>query len=125
MKLYICGPMTGYPDMNVLAFSEAKTYLNARGYNTINPADSGTDPEPDMWKQFLKRDLQDMLMCDGVYVLSQFDWWKSKGATLEMYNAHRLGMPIFERDFDKDNIKPFLNYEYQLQRAILQNLSQW
>lgn len=38
MKVYISGPMTGLPEFNYPAFFAAAEALEARGYETINPA---------------------------------------------------------------------------------------
>jgi hypothetical protein len=38
-RIYICGPMTGYPDHNFPAFDRAKLMLEERGWDTVSPAD--------------------------------------------------------------------------------------
>lgn len=40
-KLYIAGPMTGYPDANYPAFHVARDALLAHGYQVVSPADFG------------------------------------------------------------------------------------
>lgn len=38
-KIYIAGPMTGYPDFNFPAFYAAAAYFKSRGWTVFNPAD--------------------------------------------------------------------------------------
>ena len=38
MKVYIAGPMSGYPDMNGPAFDKKADELRAQGYEVVNPA---------------------------------------------------------------------------------------
>ncbi|MDP4455455.1 DUF4406 domain-containing protein, partial [Escherichia coli] len=38
MKIYIAGPMTGYPDYNRAAFNAKASELMAEGHIVLNPA---------------------------------------------------------------------------------------
>lgn len=92
MKLYVCGPMTGYPEHNFPAFRAAAQTLAAAGYEVTDPSTLG-EHEDWAWADYLKRDLPEMLKCDGIAVL--FGWHKSKGARLEIDVAETLGMPYW------------------------------
>lgn len=87
MKLYIAGPMTGYPDYNYPAFNVAAKMLQERGYEVENPA---SNPEQACWSDYLRAALTQMLTCDGVAFLN--GWEMSRGAQLERHVAHSLGM---------------------------------
>jgi len=88
-RVYVSGPMTGYPDYNGNAFAAAATAL-APYYTVVNPAE---DLDPDRaWADALRADLQQLLTCDGVATLS--GWYGSRGARLEVHVAEALGMPV-------------------------------
>lgn len=90
MKLYIAGPMTGYEDYNRGSFRYAQSYLEAEGFEVVNPAPyehPGWE-----WADYLKRDIPLLLGCDGVATLR--GWQESAGASLEVLIAQRLGMPV-------------------------------
>lgn len=89
MRLYLSGPMTGYPALNFPAFLEAARELRARGHEVINPAELG-EHDGWTWEQYLRRDIKAMLDCEGIVMLP--GWVNSKGASLEYDIANRLGM---------------------------------
>lgn len=89
--IYISGPMSGYEDWNFKAFNEAAIKLRSAGYPTINPADFGANPN-DTWESCLKRDIAVLVHCETVVTLD--GWEKSRGASLEVYVAKALGIPV-------------------------------
>jgi hypothetical protein len=91
MKLYISGPMTGFPEHNFPAFFRAQTELELAGFEVSNPAQYPV-VEGETWEACLKRDIKDLVDCDGVAVLP--DWRISKGARLEVDIADRLKLPV-------------------------------
>ena len=102
MKLYLCGPMTGYADLNHPAFFKAETHLMSMGYEVINPAkmdeELGLDPhkgvmDPEFLKDAVKRDLDAVMTCDGIALLPE--WEGSKGARAEVAVAQWLGKPVY------------------------------
>lgn len=89
MKLYIAGPMSGYPDFNYGAFHAAETRLVNHGYDVLNPA---TNPECDSWDGYMRAAIAQVIQADGIAVLT--DWQMSAGAALEVHIAHSLRVPV-------------------------------
>jgi nucleoside 2-deoxyribosyltransferase len=107
-RVYIAGPMTGYPDHNYPAFFEAERILEENGFEVVNPArlHGGFDVQsallmrasnPKTWHEYIRADLREMLTCDAVFTLP--GWAASKGAQLEVGIAEQVGMNIIH-DFD-------------------------
>lgn len=90
MRLYVCGPMTGLPEHNFPAFREAAAKLVEAGYKVTDPSELGQHDYWE-WADYLKRDIPELLKCDGVALLP--GWHHSKGAGLEYLIATDLGMP--------------------------------
>lgn len=104
MKIYLAGPMTGFPNYNFPAFFDAEEKLKEQGYEVINPArldsDAGYDPtHPDfvMDEAFLvgaaKRDLMGVIDTDAIALLPE--WEGSKGAKAELAVARWLGKKVY------------------------------
>jgi len=102
-RVYIAGPMTGYPNHNVAAFDAAKDQLATEGVVVVSPPDiTRANPQPGIhsdgsidpaaYKALVKLDLVMMLECDEVVVLS--GWERSKGARLEIAVAQACGIPV-------------------------------
>lgn len=103
MKLYISGKIagliTGEAEGN---FALVQRTLEINGYETHNPYDTQPlcegscvpdDPEFDhAWSCYLRYDIIDMLKCDGVCLLWNFN--DSKGSILELFVARQCGLPI-------------------------------
>lgn len=92
-KLYIAGPMTGYPDYNRAAFHNAELALRAKGFDIVNPA---TTPEPcgdPEWRCWTRASIARMLAHDVTGVALLPGWAASAGATLEHSIASALGLP--------------------------------
>ena len=95
MHLYVAGPMTGHPAWNAPAFEAAREVLQTVGYQVTIPGEIvPVDPPAGIppWEECLRRDLKVLLDCDGVAVLS--GWDHSRGASLEVYVANRVGLPV-------------------------------
>ena len=96
MKLYVAGPMTGMRHDNFPAFHAAASSLRARGHEVLNPAENFGGRRGLPLHVYLKRDLADVLTCDGVAVLS--GWRRSLGALKEVLVAVAAGLPVYEAD---------------------------
>lgn len=95
MKVYLSGPMTGYPKLNFPAFNDAAEQLRAAGYEVLNPAEHGIQPGW-TWVDYLRLDLYDVLAAQTIAVLP--DWQASRGAALEVHVAQQLGVPVVPVD---------------------------
>lgn len=124
-KLYLSGAMasTNLPDKNFKQFFDAEKILK-KYFEIVNPASYGnfgiqsiineyTDHnviknkgskilnghilgnEISGWSNFLKRDIKLLLDCDGIIMLPGWDFYKSKGATLEKQIAESLEIKVF------------------------------
>jgi Domain of unknown function (DUF4406) len=92
-RLYVAGPMSGYPGFNYPAFRRATAALRAAGYAVECPAEN---PEQSCWEDYLRLGLGQVLAVDGVATLP--DWRESRGAALEVHVAHALGLPVLPVD---------------------------
>lgn len=92
MRIYVSGPMTGYPQNNVPAFNAAAKKLRALGYEVVNPAELDKGEPCSSWVACLRRDLKWLVTCDAIATLSR--WKKSKGASLEVHVGRELSFPI-------------------------------
>ena len=89
MKIYVAGPMTGYPNLNWDAFFTTEAKLIEEGWRVVNPArldrDAGIDPNRDLgtydYTDCALRDVEALLACDAIYLMA--DWQFSKGACWE------------------------------------------
>lgn len=91
MKVYVSGPMTGWPDHNFPAFNAAADKLRAAGHDVENPADKGII-EGWSWEDYLRYDLKILCDCDAICLLGE--WWASRGARLEQDVAQQLKLKI-------------------------------
>ena len=114
MKVYLAGPMTGYPQFNLPAFEEAAKKLRAAGYDVLNPAElddprireialaSGDGSMTPIikhgvtWGDFLSRDVK-VIADNGLHAVIVLPGWeKSRGARLETFIAAMMcGLPVF------------------------------
>lgn len=97
MRLYIAGPMSGYPDFNYGLFRDVQRSLELRGYTDIlNPIDAElenpTPGTPQAWDWYMRKCIAMILQADGIAVLR--DWECSPGARLEVSIAHMLRIPV-------------------------------
>lgn len=95
MRLYIAGPMTGYPESNYPAFHAAARLLRFFGYQVENPAEN---PEPPCgtWLGYMRMALRQISTVDGVVMLPGWIW--SRGARIEWLLAKLLGLRVLSLD---------------------------
>jgi len=103
MKLYLAGPMTGYPAYNFPAFHAAAAALRARGHDVWSPAErdeqEGFNPQTDTahpLRYYMRWDLPAVLESDAVATLP--GWEESVGANLEVHVAQVCAIPIYTID---------------------------
>lgn len=92
LRIYIAGPMTGYPEHNYPAFAAASERLRELGYEVVSPAEINAGLEMDGWAACMRRDLVQLTTCDTMYMLP--GWENSRGARLEWQIAEALGMSV-------------------------------
>lgn len=108
-RVYLAGPMTGVALHNFPAFKAAAAKLRAIGIEVFNPAENvpaGHDAIKEEAKRrahYMRQDITAITgwpggpdPVDAVVVLP--DWWKSRGARLEIENALQLNVPILYAD---------------------------
>jgi hypothetical protein len=89
-RLYVCGPMTGLPQLNFPSFFEADKQLRDAGYDVLNPADRAGRTEGKPWDWYLRRCIKDVVDSDALALLP--GWRGSRGARLEHHIAQSLFM---------------------------------
>jgi hypothetical protein len=89
-RIYLAGPMSGLPDFNYPAFHQAAKQLRGQGFHVENPAENAA-PECGSWAAYMRLALRQMLTCNRVVFLPE--WEHSKGAQLEYEIAMRLDIP--------------------------------
>ncbi len=128
MKIYLAGPMRGYPLYNFGEFFRVAIALRKLGHTVENPAEYdmalGLNPaieldDPDQipfnMEAVLKQDFEKILASDAICFLP--GWEKSTGALAERIVAHYSGRKIFLWDLGTDKLiegpylKPFVSFE--------------
>lgn len=89
-RLYVAGPMSGYPEANYPAFNKASDALRGCGFTVVNPAE--VHVTQCHYVDLIREDLREMLDCHGVATLD--NWWESPGARNEVSCAGLLKMPV-------------------------------
>lgn len=89
-KIYVAGPMSGYPECNYPAFNAATSALRETGFEVVNPAEFGDVGSH--YVDLIRMDLRVMLDCHAVATLE--NWWESVGARNEVQVAGILRMPV-------------------------------
>lgn len=91
-KVYIAGPMTGYPELNYPAFEMAAKKLRSMGFEVVSPAELNLIDES--YLRAMRKDILALVDCDHIVMLD--GWEKSKGATLEHHIATVLEIERIE-----------------------------
>lgn len=112
MKIYLAGPMTGYPNLNFPAFDHFAGKLRAAGYTVFSPAEKDRERDGVDWGQVVPSGDRAALVKAGfnprVAILDALTWiakeadvialmpgWeKSKGAQAEYALAVFLGLEL-------------------------------
>jgi hypothetical protein len=105
MKVYLAGPMRGYPLYNFAAFFSAAIDLRTMGHIVSNPAEldmaKGLDPSlelddpkqaPFNMEEVLRQDFIEVLYADAIVLLP--GWEESSGARDEAHIAMRSGRQV-------------------------------
>lgn len=92
-KLYLAGPMAGLPDHNFPIFNRVAAQLRERGHVVFNPAENDDGGIRRARSFYMKLDIPALLASDAIVLLD--GWQRSRGASLEVWLALDMGMPIF------------------------------
>lgn len=91
-RVFVCGPMTGLPELNYPAFMARAAELRAAGYHVENPAENPA-PACGTWAGYMRLSIPQLCSCDAIDLLP--GWAGSRGATAEHRVAVDLGIPVF------------------------------
>lgn len=104
VKLYLFGPMRGYPDGNGPAFKEAREALRDMKHEVFCPwefsASMGWPPtrrerNPDRLRHLMMRDFE-WIVTNAEGLVGLEGWPKSKGSLAEVHLAWAIGLPVYE-----------------------------
>lgn len=126
VRVYIAGPMTGYPQFNIPAFDAMARMLRkqvagpkVRTFDVVSPAEldgeevrehllkSKTGDPADLppgttWGDFLARDVK-LIADGGIKAIVTLDGWeRSRGARLETFVGHLAGCQITKGEITWD-----------------------
>lgn len=95
MKLYLAGPMTGWPNFNYDMFRVESRRLEEAGYEVESPLQEGDEEiqHSVSYEYFLRRGFQQLLDCDGLAYMEPVGL--SKGATRELTLAQWIKIPAY------------------------------
>jgi len=114
LKLYVAGPMTGYPGFNIAKFDAMTETLRSLGHEVVSPVElddpatraiSAASPDGNIntlvthgytWGDFLARDVK--LLADGGFdgIVVLDGWQYSRGARLETFVGKMLvGIQVY------------------------------
>lgn len=94
LRIYVIGPVTGFDDLNVTAFENARRKLREAGFMPLIPHDFVSEDAD--WQQAMRRSVETLAKADGIAYID--GWQKSKGARIEWRLAHSLGIEIASVD---------------------------
>jgi hypothetical protein len=100
-KVYVAGPMSGLPNHNYEAFHAMERKIIERFPGTLifNPARNFNGYAGLPWEVYMREDIPNLCRCTAIVFLDQ--WWRSKGARLEMEIAVKLGMKMYNHHFQE------------------------
>lgn len=93
-RVYISGPIAHYDlEERKAVFKAAKKQLRKMGYLPVNPMDNGL-PQPGDWRDHMRADISNLLRCQYIYFLPE--WQYSKGCRLELDVAMSCGLKVLK-----------------------------
>ena len=113
MKIYLAGPMRGYPNFNFPAFDKAADLLRRQGFTVFSPAEHDRTKHPDIENNPTGDEeiaasqtgfsLREALAADTNYICKTADaiallpgWEESRGVAAELALAKALGHTVIE-----------------------------
>jgi len=109
-RIYIAGPMRGYPDLNYSAFNYAMESILSdpklnKAWCVLNPVLIGKDfssvpvdfiQSPDLLRRLMEFELAVVKSCDAILLLR--GWERSEGARAELRVALDAKLEIYTQD---------------------------
>lgn len=92
-QLYVAGPMSGIPEYNFPQFHEITRLLRDQGYAVFNPAENNDGGAVQSRAFYMRIDIPALMASQAVVVLP--GWQESRGASLEVWTAIDLDMPVY------------------------------
>jgi hypothetical protein len=106
LRVYVAGPINGYPDGNREAFAKRALQLTELGFEPVNPWNVGAEHDqgpcvggpayntesPHQYGCYLREDIKVLMYCDGITLLR--GWQDSRGASAEEHVARALGLQV-------------------------------
>lgn len=93
-RIYLAGPMTGYPDHNFDAFHRAAQHLKAAGWDVVNPAENFGGRTDLPHADYMRADMAALIKCDAIALLP--GWQESRGAKAEYFLAREMGLKTID-----------------------------
>lgn len=93
LKMYLLGPMSNYPDLNIHEFNRVAALLRDDGFEVENPGEWQDPANPPTRAEAMRQDLNALLRCNGAVCLK--GWSESLGANLEVFCCYQLGLPVY------------------------------
>jgi len=95
-RLYLAGPMSGFAEHNFPLFNRVAGLLRDAGHTVFNPAENDDGGVRQSRSFYMQLDIPALLASEAVVLLP--GWQRSRGASLEVWLALDLGMPIYRCD---------------------------
>jgi hypothetical protein len=92
-RLYLAGPMSGYPKHNFPLFNRVAARLRDMGYHVFNPAENKDGGQIRPRSFYMRLDIPALIESEAVVVLP--GWEHSRGASLEVWLALDLDIPVY------------------------------
>lgn len=91
-RIYLAGPMTGYPEFNYPAFRTATAFLRRQGHEVVCPTELHDGDTSRPWDYYVRCAIGGLIRCDTIALLP--GWETSRGARLEHTIAEALDMVV-------------------------------
>jgi hypothetical protein len=100
-RIYVAGPMRGYPEFNYPKFNGFASELAGAGWDIVNPVRVGEsiadaeaiNSDPALLEAVLAAEILALKTCEAIYLLN--GWEKSDGARKEVAAAIAHGLMIY------------------------------